>query len=407
MTRPEAAGTPLDVPPGFLERMLALVEGFNSGTPPAAVAVADVEVAVDFTGAVQGFFARADGGELTVIAAGRGVEDLQGSTFPVQGSALAHLARSDLPTVEGDVEMLSPQLTERMRANGVRRFAACRVQALGRVTGMLVVVFTTSGPALSMEQLALMRTMAALAAGTLALAEVDEADRVYRATASHELRTPVTVVQGFASTLLDRWHQLDEEERLDEIRVIRRRTGDLGELIDGLSRRVQMDPHAVVVDARPLDLRASLDEIVAGLRGFSDHAVALSVAPDLPLVLADRTKVGVLLTELMTNAAKYSPQGGSIELTAGDDGAYAVIEVADRGVGVDSADVERVFGRFWRAPGDLVTGRGDGFGLYLVRRLVEAQGGWVSIRPREGGGTVVEVRLPVLGARPGEASSPR
>jgi signal transduction histidine kinase len=105
--------------------------------------------------------------------------------------------------------------------------------------------------------------------------------------------------------------------------------------------------------------------------------------------------MGTVLAELVSNAAKYSPDGGEIAVTAGHDATTVVFRVADRGIGVPPDDVERVFDRFWQAEiGDQRRFGGVGLGLYIVRRLIDRQNGWVALRPRPGGGTVVEVRLP-------------
>ena len=102
-----------------------------------------------------------------------------------------------------------------------------------------------------------------------------------------------------------------------------------------------------------------------------------------------------MLTELATNADKYSTLGSPIELTADADARTVFFRVSDRGIGVRPEHVERAFDRFWQGEsGDRRRYPGAGLGLYLVRRIVERQNGWVFLRPREGGGTVAEVRLP-------------
>lgn len=102
-----------------------------------------------------------------------------------------------------------------------------------------------------------------------------------------------------------------------------------------------------------------------------------------------------MLTELVTNAGKYSTAGTPIEVSAGSDTQMVSFRVSDRGIGIRPEHVERAFDRFWQGEsGDRRGYPGAGLGLYLVRRIVEQQNGWVSLRPRTGGGTVAEVRLP-------------
>ena len=111
------------------------------------------------------------------------------------------------------------------------------------------------------------------------------------------------------------------------------------------------------------------------------------------LALGDESAVDAVVGQLVENAVKYSPDGGPVEVTVRADDGSAVLAVADRGIGIDPADAERIFDRFVRSAAP--SAGGVGLGLYIVRRYVEAQRGTVLARPRAGGGTVVEVRLPL------------
>jgi two-component system phosphate regulon sensor histidine kinase PhoR len=138
-------------------------------------------------------------------------------------------------------------------------------------------------------------------------------------------------------------------------------------------------------------LRTAERELPVGLRRLLD----VRLPSDLPKALGDRASVVTVLTELATNAEKYSDAGTPIELTAVADERTVVFRVSDRGIGVRPEHVERAFDRFWQGEsGDRRRYPGTGLGLYLVRRVIERQNGWVSLRPRDGGGTVAEVRLP-------------
>ncbi len=118
------------------------------------------------------------------------------------------------------------------------------------------------------------------------------------------------------------------------------------------------------------------------------------------MAIGDPSLLTSVVAELVTNAVRATPpQTGrdgppSVDLKAGADSETVYIQVHDRGVGIDPSQAEIAFERFWRAPHQAADARpGVGLGLYLVRRLVERQMGWVSLRPRDGGGTVAEVRL--------------
>ncbi|HEU5107295.1 MAG TPA: ATP-binding protein [Micromonosporaceae bacterium] len=218
---------------------------------------------------------------------------------------------------------------------------------------------------------------------------------LFVAVTSHELRTPVTVIKGYADTLANHWPNLAEQDRHEAVRVIGQRAGELARLVDRLlSTASEASPLGNTPPA-PFDLpdalRAAADALPADLR----RRLVAHLPDDLPKAMGDRTSLATVLTELATNADKYSPVGSAIEIDAGADQQTVYFRVSDRGIGVRPEHVERAFDRFWQGEsGDRRRYPGAGLGLYLVRRIVERQNGWVFLRPREGGGTVAEVRLP-------------
>lgn len=234
----------------------------------------------------------------------------------------------------------------------------------------------------------------------------EEGRDLFLATTSHELRTPLTVVKGYADTLANRWDDLDEPARLGAVRAIRDRTEDLAALVDRLLLANRSGAGAVAMERAPFDLRA---ELAAALRTVPERANSqrpVFDAPEfLPWARGDRRSIATILNELLTNADKYSPVGGEVTVTAGADASSVYFQVADRGIGVEAEHVDDVFDRFWQAErGDQRRFGGVGLGLYIIRRLLDRQGGWVSLRPRSGGGTVVEVRFPRVD--PPEAPAP-
>jgi signal transduction histidine kinase len=216
------------------------------------------------------------------------------------------------------------------------------------------------------------------------------------AVTSHELRTPVTVIKGYADTLTKHWDSLGEEGRQEAVRIIGARAGELARLVDRLLSATSDDGEVGAAPAGPFDmveaLRHAVDELPADLRR---QLVLDGLPAELPKAYGDRDSLATILTELATNAHKYSPHNTDVELYAEADDHTVTFRVADRGVGVKPEHVERAFERYWQGEsGDRRHHPGAGLGLYLVRRIVERQHGWVSLRPRDGGGTVAEVRLP-------------
>ena len=217
---------------------------------------------------------------------------------------------------------------------------------------------------------------------------------LFVAVTSHELRTPVTVIKGYADTLTDHWESLSDNDRRQAARIIGQRANELARLVDRLlSAATENRPGGE--SGAPFDLVDALRAAVTDLPADVRHRIVLDLPADLPKVLGDRHSLATVLTELSTNAGKYSLPDTPIEVSASADERTVSFRVADRGIGIRPEHVERAFDRFWQGEsGDRRRYPGAGLGLYLVRQIVEQQNGWVSLRPRIGGGTVAEVRLP-------------
>ncbi len=222
----------------------------------------------------------------------------------------------------------------------------------------------------------------------------DDERELFVAVTSHELRTPVTVIKGYADTLTDHWESLSETDRRQAARVIGQRANELARILDRLLTSAA-EAWPGEGPPAPLDLAETLRLAVADLPADLRRRTTLRLPTELPRAVGHRQSLGTVLTELATNAGKYSPPGSPIEVSAEADGQTVCFRVSDRGIGVRPEHVERAFDRFWQGDsGDRRRYPGTGLGLYLVRRIVEQQDGWVFLRPRTGGGTVAEVRLP-------------
>ncbi|WP_410810691.1 ATP-binding protein [Micromonospora sp. 067-2] len=222
----------------------------------------------------------------------------------------------------------------------------------------------------------------------------DHDQELFVAVTSHELRTPVTVIKGYADTLTDHWESLTDTDRRQAARVIGQRANELARLVDRLlSSAAEAGPGNE--PPTPFDLGEALHSAVVDLPAELRRRLVLRLPADLPKALGHRPSLATVLTELATNAGKYSALDAPIEISAAVDGQLVALRVSDRGIGIRPEHVERAFDRFWQGEsGDRRGYPGAGLGLYLVRRIVEQQNGWVSLRPRSGGGTVAEVRLP-------------
>jgi PAS domain S-box-containing protein len=225
--------------------------------------------------------------------------------------------------------------------------------------------------------------------------ELEEAKDLFLATTSHELRTPITVVQGFASTLASRWDQLSDRERRAAVRTIAERAGSLGRLVEQLLLGARAGADQLPVTSVPFDLEGLLRAAVESFGPLSDkHLVVADVPAGLPLALGDSMATDIIVGQLLENAFKYSPSGGVVTVRARVAGECIEVEVEDEGIGIAPGDHERIFERFVQGEaGDRRRFGGVGIGLYIVRRLAIAQDGTVIAQSRPNGGSVMRLRL--------------
>ncbi|MDF5752994.1 PAS domain-containing sensor histidine kinase [Spongiactinospora sp. TRM90649] len=233
--------------------------------------------------------------------------------------------------------------------------------------------------------------------------ELEEAKDLFLAITSHELRTPITVVRGFAGTLDARWDMMTDAERRAAVHTIAERARSLGRLMDHLLLGARTGAEELAVRAERFDLGELVHRATLGMPALSaGHKVEVVLPDELPKVVGDPLATDIMLGQLLDNAFKYSPDGGLVRVEAWpeagpdlDGYGGVVVVVDDEGVGIAAADRERIFERFVQLDsGDRRRFGGVGLGLYIVRNLARAQGGDVSAHPRPGGGTRMRLFLP-------------
>ena len=225
--------------------------------------------------------------------------------------------------------------------------------------------------------------------------ELEEAKDLFLATTSHELRTPITVVQGFASTLASRWDQLSDADRRSAVRTIAERAGSLGRLVEQLLLGARAGADQLPVDNGPFDLAALLRAAVISFDALSDkHEVIADIPAGLPPAHGDPMATDIIVGQLLENAVKYSPAGGKVTVRARSTDPTIEVDVEDEGIGINPGDHERIFERFYQGEtGDRRRFGGVGIGLYIVRRLAVAQEGTVVAQSRPEGGTTMRLSL--------------
>jgi signal transduction histidine kinase len=227
-------------------------------------------------------------------------------------------------------------------------------------------------------------------AGRLAADEVRRRD--FLADVAHEMRTPLSVIQGEAEAIADGVHPADAEHVapiLDATRLLER-------LVDDLRTLAQVESGALQFVREPVDVARLVEDAAAAFDAQAASAgvkLQADVGEGVGSVEGDPERLQGVLANLVSNALRHTPRGGSVTVTARRTGDDVVLDVADDGEGIASDLLPRVFDRFVRGPGS----DGTGLGLAISRDVVTAHGGTIVVKSDQGVGTTFTVTLPARG----------
>jgi signal transduction histidine kinase len=220
---------------------------------------------------------------------------------------------------------------------------------------------------------------------------------------SHELRTPLTIIHDYSELIVDGMLTDPESVRQssDEIHTS---SALMLRLVDDQLDTSRLDAGRVELKLTPLDLGNWLLRLATNFgQANATHRIVADVVEPLPALAADPDRLGQVMNNLLSNAARYSANGTQIRVAADVVGDWVEIKVIDRGSGIDPEDCERIFEKFYRGKhGATLAVRGTGLGLAVARQLVEAHGGTINVRSTPGLGSTLCVRLPIRA--PGDLS---
>jgi PAS domain S-box-containing protein len=236
---------------------------------------------------------------------------------------------------------------------------------------------------------------------------LDELQAEFIATASHELRTPLAAVYGAAQTLRRHDFALDESGRARFISLIVDESERLGRIVNQILLANQLDVGRLDLVTEPFDAAELLERVTEAARTHAPAHITLAVGGGdaTPPVAADKDRVRQILVNLVENAIKYSPDGGTIELgVEPTDESMVLFRVLDEGMGIPDDEQPRIFQKFYRLDPDMTRGiGGTGLGLYICSELVERMGGRIWVESRETSGSAFYFELPSAGLRPAKA----
>jgi len=219
--------------------------------------------------------------------------------------------------------------------------------------------------------------------------------RRFVSDASHELRTPIAVIQGYVD-LLDRWGKDNPEVRDEAISAIKSETAAMKDLVENLLFLARHDNRPAELALEFFDARELVDEVLRETALIAQGKVIASSTMESCILNADRAALKQALRAFVSNAVKYTPTGGRVTLSVRRRDGQCVISVRDSGSGIDSTEMEHIFERFYRADKVRSGGiEGHGLGLAIARIIIAGHGGAIEVRSALGKGSVFSILLPV------------
>ena len=227
----------------------------------------------------------------------------------------------------------------------------------------------------------------------------EERRKEFVANVSHELRTPLTNVRSYAETLRSAEGDIPQEMENSFLDIIISETDRMTHIVQDLLTLSRLDAGNTEMRFAPFSFRESVENVCRAnameARRHS-HTLTCALAEDMPEISGDRQRLEQVVTNILGNAIKYTPDGGHIAVTGGGSGRSVWVEVADDGIGIPEKDRDRIFDRFYRV--DKARSResgGTGLGLSIAKEIVERHHGSLRLVPREGRGTTIRLVLPI------------
>jgi PAS domain S-box-containing protein len=231
-----------------------------------------------------------------------------------------------------------------------------------------------------------------------ALKRISQAKSDLLANVSHELRTPLASIKGFIETLMETDVKWSKKQQIDFLQSANKEADRLTFLIRDLLDMSRIESGKLTLDKHSCQVNEIL-ESASGILSIitAKHKLEIKISLDLPLVQADKVRIGQVITNLAENATKFSPEGSQIKIEARLIDGNVIISVQDSGIGMIPAVVVDLFNRFYQA-NEVVSGktRGTGLGLSICKGIVEAHGGKIWVDSQEGNGSKFSFSLPVV-----------
>jgi two-component system sensor histidine kinase KdpD len=369
-----------------------------------------LESAQDLLGATEGSVMLMDEGKKNLrIAASVGLDESDRPLIPIGEGVAGWVAEFREPVIlRGDV--VDPRFRRFVpKDRRVRSAMSAPLYARDEPVGVLNVSVSEGARAYTEHDLRALTVFADHAAIAISnaslferereasaqLEELDTARREFLAVVTHDLKAPLTAILGYVRILRDLGARASDDQTRDFLKVVEQQGERMLEMLEQLIVATSLEEGAPSLSRQPLDLRSLVEESVTAFRGvLQSRPVEIEVPERLPPVFGDRSAVEHILTNLLDNAVKYSPEGTAIAVEVEPVPEEIRITVADAGSGIPEDALPHVFERYRRAE-QQANGASVGLGLFIVRSLAEGHGGraWAENGPR--GGARVTFSLPL------------
>lgn len=216
-------------------------------------------------------------------------------------------------------------------------------------------------------------------------------------TVSHELRTPLTSIRGFAQTMLSSWDLLDDEKKKKFIKIIEEQSDRLINLVENMLSVNKMKTFSEKFICKSYNAKNLIEPVLQMVaQQYKTHKYKTNFSKNVPEIYVDADKFQQVMTNLIENASKYSPENSTVEIKTdfSKENDYISIKIKDEGIGIKPEDFEKIFTKFSRLDNPLTRKiQGSGLGLYITKTLVNKMGGKINVESSEKG-SVFEVLLP-------------
>jgi two-component system phosphate regulon sensor histidine kinase PhoR len=228
--------------------------------------------------------------------------------------------------------------------------------------------------------------------------EIERMKADFVSSISHELRTPLTSIKAYTATVL-RDPDMDDKTRNDFLAIVDEESNRLAKLIEDLLEISRIESGTIELTQERVDIVPIIDHVSVALKALADKKeIQLETdinGEELPHIQGDASKIESVITNLVNNAIKFTPEQGKVKISAEHQGEELVIRVSDSGIGIPKTDLLKIFDRFYRVyrPGTEI--QGTGLGLAIVKQIITMHNGRVEVDSEEGEGTTFTIFLPL------------